>query len=573
INKNPNNNFKAYVEDFFDGLELYDDKYNNHNYKDFFYVSVMNFLENKNEYNASEIYRLFFEIYQITHDEPNLMLELVETLKKYEENMGDLIEKQRDYYIHSVNVFLLGLAIYSQNKNYKNAFLLANKNKYYNYHYKTKNEEFFYRWGIAALLHNIGYPLEIFGKRMKTFMNEGVNSVSNLNVAFSFKNFDNFNTITKIDPHFPDSYRDSYKETNFIDLFKPLDILAHRISIAFNDINLLDIKKNLDNFVKKMIDNGSIDPDFYSAILVTSYYGYLVQKYGKKSEFFFFPIVDSASAILLHNYYSNVLMSKRGNLKVNEHPIAYLLILCNELQEWNRPLFGIEDKKEYSANELKIEINNEHIAIDYVIKNGTLSSRAGMEKSEFLDDVLDINNIFKKGLLVNTHIKDKIEKSLINTSIDLNTPRQTISNIEKLARSIHEIYSVSLEKQEQFETFDDLPKDMKYSYFRQASSIPNKLNMLGYEIVPRSDKRKIKKFTDEEIEKLAIIEHDEWVKERINSGWVYSPHKNIVNKKNPYIVPWEELKDDVMEYDRKAVKNIPKILNSVGMKVVEKKLS
>ena len=103
--------------------------------------------------------------------EQNTLLDLVKIMKDYEQNTGDLIEKQRDHFIHSVNVFLLGLAIYAQNKNYRDKFKEYVQNSPYKKYYRIKeeisDEEFFYRWGIAALFHDIGYPVEIIGKQLK----------------------------------------------------------------------------------------------------------------------------------------------------------------------------------------------------------------------------------------------------------------------------------------------------------------------------------------------------------------------------------------------------------------------
>jgi hypothetical protein len=95
---------------------LYDDKYNGHNYKGLLKAGIDVFLETENSYNAYEIYQTFFMIYQITAEdkseksseqsivnEPNTILDLVKIMKKYEENTGDLIERQRDHFIHSVN--------------------------------------------------------------------------------------------------------------------------------------------------------------------------------------------------------------------------------------------------------------------------------------------------------------------------------------------------------------------------------------------------------------------------------------------------------------------------------------
>ena len=130
-------NLRQYIDDFFDELILYDDYYNGHYYKMLLKTGIDVFLDNENSYTAYEIYRTFFMIYQISHEnksekhspneikivkEKNILLDLVKTMKDYEENTGDLIEKQRDHFIHSVNVFLLGLAIYSQNKSYRDKF-------------------------------------------------------------------------------------------------------------------------------------------------------------------------------------------------------------------------------------------------------------------------------------------------------------------------------------------------------------------------------------------------------------------------------------------------------------------
>jgi hypothetical protein len=38
----------------------------------------------------------------------------------------------------------------------------------YPYSYDTRHEEFFYRWGLASLFHDVGYPVEIIGKQIPT---------------------------------------------------------------------------------------------------------------------------------------------------------------------------------------------------------------------------------------------------------------------------------------------------------------------------------------------------------------------------------------------------------------------
>ena len=53
-----------------------------------------------------------------------------------------------------------------------------------------------------------------------------------------------------------------------------------------------------------------------------------------------------------------------GPLAPATHPIAFLLILCDELQEWNREAYGIKDKLRTLAAEARIEVTDERLAIN-----------------------------------------------------------------------------------------------------------------------------------------------------------------------------------------------------------------
>ena len=299
-------NFVQYIDKFFDDLELYDDKYNGHHYKGLLKAGIDVFLETENEYNAFEVYQTFFMIYQITSEnksdritessivnEPNTLLDLVKIMKKYEENTGDLVEKQRDHFIHSVNVFLLGLAIYAQNRKYREIFQTyvtgSPYKKYYQFDGEFSHEEFLYRWGVASLFHDIGYPVEIIGKQLNKFLDDSLMSISSTydtEIALDFKDFNEFNTIMKIDPNFADEFTKNYPKAKFLNMFKPTDIMAQKIANDFSDINVNDVVKHLDSFVDIMGDNGFIDHGFFSAILVLNSYGYLIQKYAKNHDFF-----------------------------------------------------------------------------------------------------------------------------------------------------------------------------------------------------------------------------------------------------------------------------------------------
>ena len=608
-------NFRVYIDRFFDELVLYDDYVNGHYYKDLFKAGIDVFLDNETSYNAYEIYRTFFMIYQITAEDksdegeksktivkqPNVLLDLVKTMKSYEDNTGNLIEKQRDHFIHSVNVFLLGLAIYAQNRRYREYFkgyvLKSPYEKYYKIDGEFSNEEFLYRWGIASLFHDIGYPVEIIGKQLKKFINDSVKSISpayGADTALDFKDFNEFNTIMKMDPNFADEFTDKYPEAKFLNLFKPTDIVAHKIANDFDDVNVNDVANHLDYFVEDMGEMGFIDHGFFSCILVLNSYGYLIQKYSKNHDFFFYPIVDSASAILLHNYYRNVLQSDKFNLKElhpSQSPLAFLLILCDELQEWNRQPLGIRDKQRGHVNELLLEIDDDTLDVKYIVKSGAMGLGFSEDKEKLLYNVLSIRSAFQFGLRIITDVRQHF--TLNETKpLEVQAPDILLRNVENLAILIHENYNETIEKQyreklangeeidDDFQkkydercSFNELTPQLKIANIRQARSISTKLDMIGCDIADLSDEREeITKFSDEEVEDLAIFEHDEWCREKEGTGWVYGEEKDVDKLITPYLVPWDELTEEIKEYDIDPVRNIPNLMKSIGLKVVRNKI-
>ena len=619
-----------YVDRFFEDLILYDDNIvfkdgtkSNHDYKGLLKAAIEVFLNHQSSFTAYEVYQTFFMMYQITPEdksevdennpnilisEPNTLLDLVDIMREYEKNTGSLINRQRDHFIHSVNVFILGLSVYAQNKYYRDIFkryILKNKHytKYYRIDGEFSHEEFLYRWGVAALFHDIGYPIEIIGKQLDKLIDDGIKNISptydDVRVSLDFRDFDEFNTIVKKYPYdYADNYRERYSDSKVLDLFKPTDIMAHKLKMDF-DIDTDTFKeliRHLNGFVRIMGEQGFIDHGFFSAILVMNSYGKLIQKYGDKDkDFFFYPIVDSATAILLHNYYSNVLQKKPfgfGKLRPKQSPISYLLILCDELQEWNRQPYGVLDVQKNHVNDMDVVIDDEYIKVIYILNNGPMGFGFSKKKDEVIDSILEIQDIFQGKLSIRTKIElDNIIRGI--SIAEIQTPNILLRNIEKLARQINSDYNDEMRQkldeaikngnQEEIDNlkekcsylceFEDLRSDYKLSNIRQAKSIPKKLSIIGCEIAHKNDKRaEITEFDKHEIEDLAIFEHYDWCREREGTGWTYGDVKNPEKLKTPYLVDWEELSEDIKNFNRNSTKNIPNLLNSIGLKIVRNKI-
>ncbi len=573
-------NFIKYSNHFFDELEVFEDISRGHNYKAYLHQAVLEFLEDETKETAFAVYRSFFDSYRITLEgKSNPFIDLLDVLLSYEERASTLIDKQRDHYIHSVNVFILGLSIYTQNENFRDAFDAVNMDKNnYPFSYDTKHEEFFYRWGIAALFHDVGYPVEIIGKQINKFINYATEVDSNVRIKthLEFDNFEELNAIAEVLPRveFTKCYYDKFPSSAHLDLLKPIDLLAHKLHLSLR-IDLKTIKTALDRFIEVMAKNGFIDHGFYSAIIVLRWYGFLIQNCNYKPDYFYFPILDSASAILLHNYYKNVILKPpfdKGSLSPREHPIAYLLILCDELQEWNRTAYGILDKKRNLAEDASLSITENRLDMTYIDHDSALPEKFAADKEATLTKLLDMDALFKDGFSI------KCESRKTSAAIpglidqdDAIVPRQLLGNLEKLASAIHDLYNQKqLERYQDkplaHPNFSDLPDALKYSNLRQARGIEKKLDLMGWEIRPEGSSGKvITEIPEEVMEILAKFEHGEWMRERLGYGWTFGEVKDVEKKVSPYLVPYDELSEEIKNLDRDTIRNIPVLLGMIGM--------
>ena len=300
-------------------------------------------------------------------------------------------------------------------------------------------------------------------------------------------------------------------------------------------------------------------------------YGYLIQNYEKKYSFFFYPIVDSASAILLHNYYRNTLQKEPfnlGRLSAEKSPISFLLILCDELQEWNRRPWGLQDKLKNRVDDLIADITPDSLYIKYIVKTGAMGNKFLTEKKELFDNVLDLESIFKEGVCLKTNMEeDNISmKDIIYKEIDNADPLLRITS--KLPKYLYEAYSKNSGEGD-VKPFNELEPQIKYSNIRQAKSISKNLRIIGCELALENDKHEKYIPSENEFEDLAMYEHKDWYNEKITAGWTPGNERDDEQLIHPSLVSWDKLDPEVKEWNLMSVKNIPNILESVGLKIIE----
>ena len=149
---------------------------------------------------------------------------------------------------------------------------------------------------------------------------------------------------------------------------------------------------------------------------------------------------------------------------------------------------------------------------------------------------------------------------------------------EVLARATHERYVRELhDRGETQETnpsmapWEQLPEGLKDSNRGQADHIGVKLKAIDCRIAPLDNwDAKLFSFTDEEIEKLAEMEHARFVAERINQGWRYGPDRDLQKKTSPYLIPWEDpgLLEETKDLDRISVRELPAFLARAGFVIL-----
>lgn len=101
----------------------------------------------------------------------------------------------------------------------------------------------------------------------------------------------------------------------------------------------------------------------------------------------------------------------------------------------------------------------------------------------------------------------------------------------------------------------------------QVNDLGNKLKNIGYTILEDLELNESAGFTAEEIDQLSQMEHDRWVRERQEQGWVFGPVRDNTRKIHPDLILWADLTEDAKEKDRVMIRNIPNALGRVGLRV------
>lgn len=200
---------------------------------------------------------------------------------------------------------------------------------------------------------------------------------------------------------------------------------------------------------------------------------------------------------------------------------------------------------------------------DDSLSSGVLNKLTKVETQKNLDVVLTLLN--PDGILSKWYTAKKIENinlhkfNLVEESF---TKDALISEkLDELAKIIHNDYLNSIEKidpnKASHKPWELLSLDFKNQNREQADHIYVKMRALGYQ---NNLGELFSSITKEQIELLSEIEHNRWWAHMQLSGYVYAGKRDDKKKRHPDLIPYNELSDDIKQYDRNTILNIPKLL-------------
>lgn len=198
-------------------------------------------------------------------------------------------------------------------------------------------------------------------------------------------------------------------------------------------------------------------------------------------------------------------------------------------------------------------------------KHGIRSLQAVLEMSRLSD-----HRKFEAAALppqeqLRLHVEELAFGELVRNGV-----RQAIQ-VEEIARLIHNNYRKNQKGKKSanhpsMKPWKKLREDLKESNRGQARHINVKLQAIncGYR---RAQKPRLMEFSWKDIELMARMEHERWMLEKRNEGYVYGPERDDEKKIHDCLLNWEELSEVQRGWDISTVEAIPKFLARPGFEV------
>ncbi|MCR4673093.1 MAG: hypothetical protein K5637_07650 [Lachnospiraceae bacterium] len=501
---------------------------------------------------AEDAYTIYYCYLEMFFGHYGKSKKMVELLSEFESNGSSLLMKHRDHYSHSVYVFALGLAIYESNAEYRAVF-----KKFYGFGTDEADQEadsaaarcFLEYWGLSSLFHDIGYPFELPFEQVLSYFEVEGRKRGKGSLFIAYHDIDAFTRLgDEAKAKFEELYGRSFDTT--------YELLAYDITQKLGETYGFT-----EEYMRKKLYDKPLAPDSFGYFMDHAWFSaarlYRELENSLGAENLNRMHVDALSAIQLHNnlfkfdisFYKDKERHKEP-LRMEIHPLAYMLMLCDELQCWDRTAYGRNSRKELHPMAAEFDFSNNAVhAVYYYDKeeqekidafkaeyrrwedNGErgdaprLKAYSDMAEKEqsFVSDIRKIVDTSAVPLTVvpNTKAADRKSKHtylsasnflhLYDFAVALNA-RYSYQGSEK------EAASRELEKE-----FEALSLEYQLSNINQAKSFSKYLDALGCLYTDKPvDLEMITAFTEDQVKVFAPLEHERWIREHISMGWTSS---------------------------------------------------
>lgn len=394
------------------------------------YHAIHRFMETGSREDAFDVYYCYIDIYVNNYTQAR---KLIEMLSNYENTASNLVLKHRDHYSHSVYVFITGLAIYHSNPNFRNEY----QKTYFKGDSVTQEDaalNFLQFWGMTSLFHDVGYPFEIPFEQIKSYFHmdmtgENQGKVKDSQIPFiAYKQMAPFidlkeilstiyaqqNSGKTLSEQRYNEYARKLMENSCVDNLDELtiaDVIAHHVARRMQN-RKLPIDTGAEEYVKDILLTKSGNPNlhnyfmdhalFSSLLLLRRLFDMIgidqILDHYDQDKSTYYGWMDSLTAIVMHNSLfkfklRKVKAAEKGEdpisqpLHIHEHPLAYMLMLCDELQCWDRLSYGRDSKKQLHAMNCEFDFDESGmIKATYLFEKDQSAVCVGDGKIESIKD-------------------------------------------------------------------------------------------------------------------------------------------------------------------------------------------
>lgn len=531
------------------------------------------FLQSGTREDAFDVYFCYLEMFVGDYEKTSRMIEL---LSEFEANGSRLLMKHRDHYSHAVYVFALGLALYQHNSRYREA---------YRRFYDLKDEgqaacHYLQYWGFTALFHDIGYPFELpFEQVASYFEVHGEKRGERPFVAYR-----DLESLVKLSPGVQARLREFFSGRTFStsnQLFACA--LAERLSGIYPvteetlEAALEEIPARPDKF------NHFMDHAYFSATVLLNRLFCGLDCVLEREH------VDALTAILLHNsLYKFTITHYRdaGNIpfRMELHPLAYMLMLCDELQCWDRVAYGRNSKLELHPMDCRLSWTESGVHATYLFDQreegrirayqeafaqwqvgkvgqkpklkaySDLYERDAEGVSAFQRNIERIVDLSPMDLQVDAELAPSSHGgragylsrcsflSLYRFALVLNGRWDSADWKKAREAGREEQFLADPDNMERFSRiFKQLSLEYKLSNINQAKAFARYLDAVDcFYTDQETDLEMVDHFSEEELEIIGLLEHQRWLQEHYDMGWIYGTPERArreLDRLHPDMIP------------------------------------